>query len=181
MCEAARRRLGTHVTAAQAPPPLRGPSQPAPSSSLLTATPLWPCHAVAGVLEFPADPGNPVKTTGLHRAPLSAGVKNATQRYDLPSPAVAVRNLVGAGAAGCLCGGEGRGPGIAWPARRGEETSWKHGGPCALESHVRGVLAGCRLGDLLQWLERSMTSRGRAVGSYWVLGRCGTAAAALGR
>lgn len=50
---------------------------------------------MAGVLEFPADPsGNPLKTTGLHRAPLSAGVKNATQRYDLPSPAVAVRNLV---------------------------------------------------------------------------------------
>ncbi|GAB4823563.1 hypothetical protein N2152v2_010609 [Parachlorella kessleri] len=46
-------------------------------------------------LQFPAsDPSNPVKTTGLHRAPLSAGVKNATLRYDLPSPAVAVRNLV---------------------------------------------------------------------------------------
>lgn len=48
-------------------------------------------------LQFPAatDPSNPVKlSTGLHRAPLSAGVKNATLRYDLPSPAVAVRNLV---------------------------------------------------------------------------------------
>ena len=35
-----------------------------------------------------------VKTTGLRRAPLSGGVKNATQRFDLPSPSVAVRNLV---------------------------------------------------------------------------------------
>jgi len=35
-----------------------------------------------------------VKTTGLRRAPLSGGVKTATQRFDLPNPAVAVRNLV---------------------------------------------------------------------------------------
>lgn len=35
-----------------------------------------------------------VKTTGLRRAPLSGGVKNATQRFDLPLPCVAVRNLV---------------------------------------------------------------------------------------
>ena len=32
--------------------------------------------------------------TGLQRASLSGGVKNATQRYALPPPAVAVRNLV---------------------------------------------------------------------------------------
>jgi hypothetical protein len=37
---------------------------------------------------------SPVKTTGLRRAPLSGGVKTATQRFDLPSPSVAVRNLV---------------------------------------------------------------------------------------
>ena len=37
---------------------------------------------------------SPVKTTGLRRAPLSGGVKTATQRFDLPNPAVAVRNLV---------------------------------------------------------------------------------------
>lgn len=36
----------------------------------------------------------PVKTTGLHRAPISGGVKTATARFDLPSPPVAVRNLV---------------------------------------------------------------------------------------
>ncbi len=35
-----------------------------------------------------------VTTTGLQRASLSGGVKNATQRYALPPPAVAVRNLV---------------------------------------------------------------------------------------
>jgi hypothetical protein len=35
-----------------------------------------------------------VKTTGLRRAPLSGGDKTATNKYDLPSPAVAVRNLV---------------------------------------------------------------------------------------
>lgn len=38
--------------------------------------------------------GSPVKTTGLRRAPLSGGVKTATQRFDLPKPPVAVRNLV---------------------------------------------------------------------------------------
>ncbi|EFN55759.1 hypothetical protein CHLNCDRAFT_16890, partial [Chlorella variabilis] len=32
--------------------------------------------------------------SGLHRTPLSGGVQNATLRCDLPSPAVAVRNLV---------------------------------------------------------------------------------------
>lgn len=31
---------------------------------------------------------------GLRRAPLSGGVKTATERYDLPAPSVAVRNLV---------------------------------------------------------------------------------------
>lgn len=45
----------------------------------------------------------PVKTTGLHRAPLSGGVKTATQRYDLPTPAVAVRNLVEQAQFGHLC------------------------------------------------------------------------------
>ena len=38
--------------------------------------------------------GSPIKTTGLRRTPLSGGVIGATQQYDLPSPAVAVRNLV---------------------------------------------------------------------------------------
>lgn len=36
---------------------------------------------------------SPIRTTGLTRAS-SGGVKNATQRYDLPPPSVAVRNLV---------------------------------------------------------------------------------------
>lgn len=35
-----------------------------------------------------------MKTTGLRRAPLTGGVKTATQRYHLPTPPVAVRNLV---------------------------------------------------------------------------------------
>lgn len=34
------------------------------------------------------------RPTGLRRTPLGGGVKNATLRYDLPPPAVAVRNLV---------------------------------------------------------------------------------------
>lgn len=38
--------------------------------------------------------GSPIKTTGLRRTPLSGGVNNASSQYDLPSPAVAVRNLV---------------------------------------------------------------------------------------
>lgn len=46
---------------------------------------------------------SPVKTTGLHRAPLSGGVKTATQRYDLPTPPVAVRNLVEQAQFGHLC------------------------------------------------------------------------------
>jgi hypothetical protein len=49
--------------------------------------------------EAPAGPSNkevyqPIRTTGLKRVPLSGGVKNATMRYDLPPPPVAVRNLV---------------------------------------------------------------------------------------
>ena len=38
--------------------------------------------------------GLSLSAIGLQRGPLSGGVKNATLRYDLPSPAVAVRNLV---------------------------------------------------------------------------------------
>lgn len=50
-------------------------------------------------LEFPP-PGssgtnsNLLKSSGLHHAPYTGGVENATVRCDLPSPAVAVRNLV---------------------------------------------------------------------------------------
>jgi Pyridoxamine 5'-phosphate oxidase len=38
--------------------------------------------------------GSPIRTTGLRRTPLSGGVNNASSQYDLPSPVVAVRNLV---------------------------------------------------------------------------------------
>lgn len=49
-------------------------------------------------LEFPA-PGastsaSLLKSSGLHHTPYTGGVENATVRCDLPSPAVAVRNLV---------------------------------------------------------------------------------------
>ena len=66
----------------------------------------------AAVLEFPAPggsgaaavlqqvDGNPIKTSGLHRTPLSGGVQNATLRCDLPCPAVA--------------GGWGNGPVCVW-------------------------------------------------------------------
>ena len=50
--------------------------------------------------------GLSLSAIGLQRGPLSGGVKNATLRYDLPSPAVAVRNLVSPGlasSAGNLC------------------------------------------------------------------------------
>uniref|UniRef100_A0A7R9V107 CREG-like beta-barrel domain-containing protein n=1 Tax=Chlamydomonas euryale TaxID=1486919 RepID=A0A7R9V107_9CHLO len=43
------------------------------------------------------------KSTGLHRAPLSGGVRTATDRYMLPKPAVAVRNLVEIARYGHLC------------------------------------------------------------------------------
>mmetsp|Transcript_13995 Transcript_13995/g.16936 ORF Transcript_13995/g.16936 Transcript_13995/m.16936 type:complete len:391 (-) Transcript_13995:1022-2194(-) len=49
-------------------------------------------------LATPAEWENPLKglvtTTGLRRTPLSGGVQSATDTYDLPPPAVAVRNLV---------------------------------------------------------------------------------------
>jgi hypothetical protein len=48
-------------------------------------------------------PSGLVKTTGLHRAPLSGGVKTATVRYDLPTPPVGVRNLVEIAQFGHLC------------------------------------------------------------------------------
>ena len=44
-------------------------------------------------MEFPPTQ-NSLKTSGLHKTPQSGGVQNATTRCDLPSPAVAVRNLV---------------------------------------------------------------------------------------
>ena len=44
------------------------------------------------VLQFPQQ--RPTLQTGLHKTPQSGGVQNATSRCDLPSPAVAVRNLV---------------------------------------------------------------------------------------
>lgn len=37
---------------------------------------------------------SPIRTTGLRRSPLTGGVHNASEQFDLPSPAVAVRNLV---------------------------------------------------------------------------------------
>ena len=43
-------------------------------------------------LQFPQQ--RPSLQTGLHKTPQSGGVQNATSRCDLPSPAVAVRNLV---------------------------------------------------------------------------------------
>ena len=43
-------------------------------------------------LQFPQP--RPSLQTGLHKTPQSGGVQNATSRCDLPSPAVAVRNLV---------------------------------------------------------------------------------------
>ena len=49
-------------------------------------------------------PIRPHRTAGLQRTPLSGGVKNATLRYDLPPPTVAVRNLVSrACLAPCSC------------------------------------------------------------------------------
>lgn len=45
----------------------------------------------------------PVTTAGLHRTPLSGGVENATLRCDLPSPEVAVRNLVEQAQVAHLC------------------------------------------------------------------------------
>lgn len=38
--------------------------------------------------------GSPIRTTGLRTSPLTGAVNNASQQFDLPSPTVAVRNLV---------------------------------------------------------------------------------------
>ena len=46
------------------------------------------------MLEFPPPMTNLLKSSGLRHTPQSGGVQNATARCDLPSPAVAVRNLV---------------------------------------------------------------------------------------
>ncbi len=53
-----------------------------------------PILLILAVLEFPPASTNSLKTSGLHQTPQSGGVQNATARCDLPSPAVAVRNLV---------------------------------------------------------------------------------------
>ena len=46
------------------------------------------------MLEFPPPATSLLKSSGLRHTPQSGGVQNATARCDLPSPAVAVRNLV---------------------------------------------------------------------------------------
>ena len=46
------------------------------------------------MLEFPPAQTSILKSSGLRLTPQSGGVQNATARCDLPSPAVAVRNLV---------------------------------------------------------------------------------------
>ena len=46
------------------------------------------------MLEFPPAATSLLKSSGLRSTPQSGGVQNATSRCDLPSPAVAVRNLV---------------------------------------------------------------------------------------
>lgn len=38
--------------------------------------------------------GPAIRTSGVRGVPQAGGIKNATLRYDLPPPAVAVRNLV---------------------------------------------------------------------------------------
>eukprot|EP00798_Chlamydomonas_sp_ICE-L_P020184 gene20184-26922_t len=60
-------------------------------------------------LDVPFDPAmvprvvDAFKTTGLHRAPLTGGMKNASSRFDLPPPPVAVRNLIEHSHFGHLC------------------------------------------------------------------------------
>lgn len=54
-------------------------------------------EAVVNVLQFPASTGEAqrsLRTAGLSSVPLSGGVENLALRCELPSPAVAVRNLV---------------------------------------------------------------------------------------
>mmetsp|Transcript_11309 Transcript_11309/g.34010 ORF Transcript_11309/g.34010 Transcript_11309/m.34010 type:complete len:418 (-) Transcript_11309:1132-2385(-) len=65
-----------------------------------------PTEPVVATAEDPAVPlhgrdgsrdgggGSPIRTTGLRRSPLTGAVNNASQQFDLPSPTVAVRNLV---------------------------------------------------------------------------------------
>ena len=60
---------------------------------------------LAGRLEaaeasLPLSAAQPVAESGLRPAPLAGSIKNATARYDLPSPALAVRNLV---LTACFC------------------------------------------------------------------------------
>ncbi|KAK9816434.1 hypothetical protein WJX72_000205 [[Myrmecia] bisecta] len=72
------------------------PSSSSPASSAKQAASAYDAEfAVIESVDKERDAApSPIKTTGLRRGPLTGGVKNATLRYDLPSPAVAVRNLV---------------------------------------------------------------------------------------
>lgn len=72
--------------------------QPIPPASLDLA---YESAQLQGLAVRPND--SAVKTTGLHRAPLTGGVKTATARFDLPSPPTGVRNLVEIARFGHLC------------------------------------------------------------------------------
>ena len=77
--------------AGPAPPP-RAAARPPPPRAARRAS-----STRASSLTFPDSPpraGAPLSSRGLQRTTLSGGVQNATQRCELPSPAVAVRNLV---------------------------------------------------------------------------------------
>jgi hypothetical protein len=82
----------------------RGEALDSPSPAPRRAAPA-PALPGPSVLEFPGPgaPAPPLKTSGLAANPLSGGVANATARGDLPSPAVAMRNLVEQAQFGHLC------------------------------------------------------------------------------
>lgn len=59
----------------------------------ISSNPIFSAITVT-MLEFPPPATSLLKSSGLRHTPQSGGVQNATARCDLPSPAVAVRNLV---------------------------------------------------------------------------------------
>jgi hypothetical protein len=78
------RRPGKGAVAAARPPALA-----VPPARFAAPSPSPPPSATPAVKRRRA-----AAQGGLRRAPLSGGVKTATERYDLPAPHVAVRNLV---------------------------------------------------------------------------------------
>lgn len=60
----------------------------------MTFKAIWTGSFESSEPSVPLTSAQPIAKASVRPAPLAGSVKNATARYDLPSPALAVRNLV---------------------------------------------------------------------------------------